>query len=179
MAKSLRFLIPLFVFVALAGLLYWGLGTDPHRVPSPLIGKPAPQFSLPALDDPGKTVSNADLKGKVSLVNVWATWCVSCRAEHRELMRIAREEGLQIVGLNYKDDRNDAKRWLVSYGNPYVVNAFDANGRVGIDWGGRGTPETFLVDQEGVIRYKQIGPIDQKAWDTTLRPMIEKLKARS
>jgi cytochrome c biogenesis protein CcmG, thiol:disulfide interchange protein DsbE len=179
MGKSLRFLIPLVVFVGLVGLLYYGLGTDPHKVPSPLIGKAAPQFALPALDDPSTTISNANLKGKVSLVNVWATWCVSCRAEHKELMRLAKLGGIQILGLNYKDDRNDAMRWLETYGNPYVVNAFDADGRVGIDWGVYGTPETFLVDQDGIIRYKQIGPIDQQAWEQTLRPMIEKLKARS
>jgi cytochrome c biogenesis protein CcmG/thiol:disulfide interchange protein DsbE len=179
MRKSLRFLIPLVVFVGLVGLLFYGLGTDPRKVPSPLIDKPAPQFALPALDDPKATVSNADLKGKVSLVNVWATWCVSCRAEHQELMRLAKLDGIQILGLNYKDDRDDAMRWLETYGNPYVVNAFDADGRVGIDWGVYGTPETFLVDQDGIIRYKQIGPIDQQAWEKTLRPMIEKLKARS
>ncbi|MGA7981177.1 MAG: DsbE family thiol:disulfide interchange protein [Chromatiaceae bacterium] len=179
MRKSLPFLIPLFVFAGLAWLLFFGLHTDPRRVPSPLIGKAAPQFTLPALDDPSTTVSNANLKGKVSLVNVWATWCVSCRAEHQELMRLAKLDGIQILGLNYKDDRNDAMRWLETYGNPYVVNAFDADGRVGIDWGVYGTPETFLVDQDGIIRYKQIGPIDQQAWEKTLRPMIEKLKARS
>jgi cytochrome c biogenesis protein CcmG/thiol:disulfide interchange protein DsbE len=179
MGKSLRFLVPLFVFLGLAGLLYYGLGTDPRMVPSPLIDKPAPQFSLPALDNPKATVSNADLKGKVSLLNVWATWCVSCRAEHEELMRLAKVDGIRILGLNYKDDRSEAIRWLATYGNPYVVNAFDADGRVGIDWGVYGTPETFLVDKDGIIRYKQIGPITPEAWETTLRPMIDKLKARS
>jgi cytochrome c biogenesis protein CcmG/thiol:disulfide interchange protein DsbE len=144
-----------------------------------LIGRPAPKFTLPALEDPKVTISNADLKGKVSLVNVWATWCVSCRAEHKELMRLAKVDGVRILGLNYKDDREDAKRWLQIYGNPYVANAFDADGRVGIDWGVYGTPETFLVDRKGIIRYKQIGPIDQQVWEKTLRPLIDKLKART
>ncbi|MEJ2388411.1 MAG: DsbE family thiol:disulfide interchange protein [Chromatiaceae bacterium] len=159
--------------------MFYGLYQDPHLVPSPLIGRPAPKFTLPALEDPKVTISNADLKGKVSLVNVWATWCVSCRAEHKELMRLAKVDGVRILGLNYKDDREDAKRWLQIYGNPYVANAFDADGRVGIDWGVYGTPETFLVDRNGIIRYKQIGPIDQQVWEKTLRPLIDKLKART
>ncbi|MEJ2326310.1 MAG: DsbE family thiol:disulfide interchange protein [Chromatiaceae bacterium] len=159
--------------------MFYGLYQDPHRVPSPLIGRPAPKFTLPALEDPKVTISNADLTGKVSLVNVWATWCVSCRAEHKELMRLAKVDGVRILGLNYKDDREDAKRWLQIYGNPYVANAFDADGRVGIDWGVYGTPETFLVDRNGIIRYKQIGPIDQQVWEKTLRPLIDKLKART
>jgi cytochrome c biogenesis protein CcmG/thiol:disulfide interchange protein DsbE len=179
MSKSMRFLTPLAIFGVLVLLLFYGLYQDPHLVPSPLIGRPAPKFTLPALEDPKVTISNADLKGKVSLVNVWATWCVSCRAEHKELMRLAKVDGVRILGLNYKDDREDAKRWLQIYGNPYVANAFDADGRVGIDWGVYGTPETFLVDRNGIIRYKQIGPIDQQVWEKTLRPLIDKLKAKT
>lgn len=179
MSKSMRFLTPLAIFGVLVLLLFYGLHQDPHLVPSPLIGRPAPKFTLPALEDPKVTISNADLKGKVSLVNVWATWCVSCRAEHKELMRLAKVDGVRILGLNYKDDREDAKRWLQIYGNPYVANAFDADGRVGIDWGVYGTPETFLVDRNGIIRYKQIGPIDQQVWEKTLRPLIDKLKAKT
>lgn len=178
MGKSLRFLLPLALFVALAALLFYGLGTDPRRVPSPLVGKPAPQFSLPALNESGRTVSDADFRGRISLVNVWASWCVSCRAEHAELMKIAREENdIQIVGLNWKDAAPDATRMLRQFGNPYLASAFDADGRVGIDWGVYGAPETFVVDPKGIVRYKQIGPIDRRAWEETLRPLINEIKA--
>jgi cytochrome c biogenesis protein CcmG/thiol:disulfide interchange protein DsbE len=140
------------------------------------VGKPAPEFSLPALLDPDRTVSSADLDGKVTLLNVWFSSCVSCRAEHRELMRIAREGGVQIVGLNWKDDKEAAVEMLRQFGNPYSLIAVDEAGRVGIDWGVYGAPETFVVDPEGIIRYKQIGPIDQGVWEQTLRPLVEKIK---
>ncbi|HHO69558.1 MAG TPA: DsbE family thiol:disulfide interchange protein, partial [Gammaproteobacteria bacterium] len=146
MPPFLRYLTPLLLFLALAGLLYKGLSLDPHRVPSPLIGKPAPAFSLPRLQQPDAVLSSDDLKGKVSLLNVWATWCVACRAEHPLLVQLARQ-GVPIYGLNYKDKRPDAQRWLQRYGNPYLANAFDADGRVGIDWGVYGTPETFVIDK--------------------------------
>jgi cytochrome c biogenesis protein CcmG/thiol:disulfide interchange protein DsbE len=179
-AKSLRFLVPLALFVALAALLFFGLGTDPRRVPSPLVGKPVPQFSLPTLQDPKRTVSDADLRGQISLVNVWFSTCVSCRAEHRQLMAIAKESGAQIVGLNWKEEnRADALRMLRQFGNPYHVVAYDEDGRVGIDWGVYGAPETFIVDRKGTIRYKQIGPIDQTVWEQTLKPIVEQLKAES
>jgi cytochrome c biogenesis protein CcmG/thiol:disulfide interchange protein DsbE len=177
MSKSLKALVPLVLFLGLAALLFYGLGTDPRKVPSPLVGKPAPEFSLPALLDPGRTVSSADLEGKVTLLNVWFSSCVSCRAEHRELMRIAREGGFQIVGLNWKDDKGAAIQMLRQFGNPYSLIAVDEAGRVGIDWGVYGAPETFVVDPEGIIRYKQIGPIDQEVWEQTLRPLVEKIKA--
>jgi cytochrome c biogenesis protein CcmG/thiol:disulfide interchange protein DsbE len=179
MNRSVRFLLPLLIFAGIAAFLFRGLGMDPRKVPSPLVGKPAPAFSLPELRDPERTVSDQDLKGKVSLVNVWATWCVSCRAEHDELMKVSREDGIQIVGLNYKDERNEALQWLRRYGNPYAMNAFDREGRVGIDWGVYGTPETFLVDREGIIRYKQIGPINRQVWEETLRPLVQELKVGS
>jgi cytochrome c biogenesis protein CcmG/thiol:disulfide interchange protein DsbE len=177
MSKSLKALVPLVLFLGLAALLFYGLGTDPRKVPSPLVGKPAPEFNLPALLDPGRTVSSADLEGKVTLLNVWFSSCVSCRAEHRELMRIAREGGFQIVGLNWKDDKGAAIQMLRQFGNPYSLIAVDEAGRVGIDWGVYGAPETFVVDPEGIIRYKQIGPIDQEVWEQTLRPLVEKIKA--
>ena len=177
MSKSLKALVPLVLFLGLVALLFYGLGTDPRKVPSPLVGKPAPAFSLPALLDPGRTVSNADMEGKVTLLNVWFSSCVSCRAEHRELMRIAREGGVQIVGLNWKDDKGAAIQMLRQFGNPYSLIAVDEAGRVGIDWGVYGAPETFVVDPEGIIRYKQIGPIDQEVWEQTLRPLVEKIKA--
>jgi len=176
MSKSLKALVPLVLFLGLVALLFYGLGTDPRKVPSPLVGKPAPEFSLPALLDPDRTVSSADLAGKVTLLNVWFSSCVSCRAEHRELMRIAREGGVQIVGLNWKDDKGAAIQMLRQFGNPYSLIAVDEAGRVGIDWGVYGAPETFVVDPEGIIRYKQIGPIDQEVWEQTLRPLVEKIK---
>jgi cytochrome c biogenesis protein CcmG, thiol:disulfide interchange protein DsbE len=179
MKSYLRFFLPLLVFVGIALFLFRGLAIDPRKVPSPLVGKPAPSFALPELRDPTRTVSNADLLGQVSLLNVWATWCVSCRAEHKELMRLAREDGLQIIGLNYKDERNDALQWLRQYGDPYRMNAFDQDGRVGIDWGVYGTPETFVVDRKGIIRYKQIGPISREEWEATLRPLVQQLKVES
>lgn len=180
MSKSVKFLTPLILFMGLVALLFFGLGTDPRKVPSPLVGKPAPQFSLPALQDPSRSVSDADFKGKISLVNVWASWCVSCRAEHKELMNLSREEqDVQIVGLNWKDDPNDATRMLRTFGDPYVVSAFDPDNKVGIDWGVYGAPETFVVDGQGIIRYKHIGPIDRRVWEQTLRPLVQKIKAES
>ena len=180
MNKSVKFLTPLILFVGLAALLFYGLKLDPRKVPSPLVGKPAPQFSLPALQDPNRMVSDAEFKGKISLVNVWASWCVSCRAEHAELMKLSREEqDIQIMGLNWKDDPNDATRMLRTFGDPYVVSAFDPDNKVGIHWGVYGAPETFIVDFEGIIRYKHIGPIDRKVWEQTLRPLVQKIKAKS
>jgi len=180
MNKLIRSLTPLVLFLGLAALLFYGLGTDPSKVPSPLVGKPVPRFSLPSLGDPNRMVSDTDLKGKISLVNVWASWCVSCRAEHGELMKLSTEEqDIQILGLNWKDDPNDATRMLRMYGDPYVVNAFDPDNKVGIDWGVYGAPETFVVDPRGIIRYKHIGPIDRRVWQQTLRPLVQEIKAES
>ncbi len=179
MPKSLRALIPLALFAGLVALLFFGLGTDPRKVPSPLVGKPIPTFTLPSLLDPNSTVSDADLRGQVSLVNVWFSSCFSCRAEHRELMAIAKSSGVQIVGLNWKDDKPEALQMLRQFGNPYHKIAFDQDGRVGIDWGVYGAPETFIVDKKGTIRYKQIGPIDRTVWDETLLPIVDQLKAES
>lgn len=180
MSNSVRFLTPLILFLGLALLLFYGLGTDPRKVPSPLVGKPVPTFSLPALQDPSRMVTDADLKGSISLVNVWASWCVSCRAEHDELMKLSREAAdIRILGLNWKDDPNDATRMLRTYGDPYVVSAFDPDNKVGIHWGVYGAPETFVVDFEGIIRHKHIGPIDREVWEQTLRPLIQEIKAES
>jgi len=180
MNKSLKSLTPLILFLALAALLFYGLKLDPRKVPSPLVGKPAPEFSLPALQDPARIVSDADFKGKISLINVWASWCVSCRAEHEELMKLSREEqDIQILGLNWKDDANDATRMLRTFGDPYVASAFDPDNKVGIHWGVYGAPETFLVDAKGIIRYKHIGPIDRQVWEQTLRPLVQEIKAES
>jgi cytochrome c biogenesis protein CcmG, thiol:disulfide interchange protein DsbE len=174
-----RYLIPFGIFAVLVVFLAIGLGLDPKVVPSPLIGKPAPEFSLPRLDDPQRHISNADMRGKVWLLNVWASWCVSCRAEHEVIKQLARMNEIEILGLNYKDDPADAARWLQALGDPYVASAMDQDGRVGIDWGVYGVPESFLVDQQGVIRYKQIGPVDQRALQEKILPLIRELKGKS
>lgn len=174
-----RFLIPVVVFAVLAVFLAIGLSLDPKKLPSPLIGKPIPQFTLSRLKDPHATLGSKDLQGKVSLLNVWATWCVSCRAEHELLMALGRRDGVNLYGLNYKDNRADALRWLQVYGNPYRANAFDADGRVGIDWGVYGTPETFIIDKQGIVRHKVIGPITVDVLNGRLLPLIEQLEAAS
>lgn len=172
-----RYLIPAGVFAIVVVFLAVGLNLDPREVPSPLVGKPVPQFSLTRLKDPGLTFSQEDLNGKVSLLNVWATWCVSCRAEHRVLLALAKSGKVDIYGLNYKDKREDALRWLQVLGDPYVANAFDGEGRVGIDWGVYGTPESFLIDKQGVIRHKVIGPITVEVLKDELLPLIEELQS--
>ncbi len=177
MKKSLKFFIPLAIFLGIAAFLFRGLGMDPRRVPSPLVDKPAPEFRLPELKDAAQVVSHQDFKGKVSLLNVWATWCVSCRQEHKVLMKLAKRDGVPIYGLNYKDTRPEAVRWLQMYGDPYLANAFDADGRVGINWGVYGTPETFVIDKTGTIRHKFIGPLNDAEVQETLLPMLAKLNA--
>ncbi|MBK1647335.1 DsbE family thiol:disulfide interchange protein [Rhabdochromatium marinum] len=172
-----RFLVPLFLFGALAGLLLYGLGQDPREVPSPLIGKAAPEFELPDLLDPSRTLSKADLLGQVSLVNVWASWCSACRAEHGMLMEISRRSDVQLLGLNWKDGQAEARQVIRMSGNPYRMIGFDPDNNAGIDWGVYGAPETFVVDRQGIIRYKQIGPIDPQVWQQTLAPMIAKLQS--
>ncbi len=172
------FLIPLFVFVALTVLFAVGLGLDPRLVPSPLIGKPVPQFDLPPVKGrpPGSGLATRDLKGEVALVNVFASWCTACREEHPLLMRMARDKVVPIHGLNYKDRPEDAERWLAQLGDPYHRVGADLNGRVAIDWGVYGVPETFVIDREGRIAYKQIGALTPKALEETILPLIEKLR---
>jgi cytochrome c biogenesis protein CcmG, thiol:disulfide interchange protein DsbE len=177
MTRYLRYLAPLAIFALLVAFLYRGLSMDPKLVPSPLIGKPAPAFSLPRLDDPSATISNTDLKGKVTLLNVWATWCVSCRQEHETLVELAKTGQVDIYGLNYKDNRQDAKRWLAQFGNPYIANAFDGSGRVAIDWGVYGAPETFIIDRNGIIRHKHIGPLTVDIINREILPLVAKLKS--
>jgi cytochrome c biogenesis protein CcmG/thiol:disulfide interchange protein DsbE len=171
-----KFLIPLLIFLVIAGFLAVGLVLDPKEVPSPLIGKPAPALSLPALDDPSRIITTEEFKGKTWMLNVWATWCVSCRAEHRVLVDMARHSDIPIVGLDYKDDAADAKRWLQQLGNPYVVTAFDEKGRIAIDWGVYGTPETYVIDKAGIIRFKQIGPINTEVLQDKILPLIKQLE---
>ncbi len=171
-----KFLIPLAVFVILLVFLGVGLTLNPREVPSPLIDKPAPAFSLSQLHEAEKTLTPADLKGKVWLLNVWASWCVSCRQEHPLLVELGKANVVPIYGLNYKDQRPDALKWLDQFGNPYTASIVDADGKVGIDYGVYGVPETFLIDKEGVIRYKQIGPITPQVLQEKLLPMIRNLQ---
>ena len=172
-----RYLLPLAVFLVLAGFLAVGLNRDPHEIPSPLVDKPAPAFNLPRLDDPLQMISTQDLRGQVWLLNVWASWCVACRQEHPLLVDLARAGTLKVYGLNYKDKREDALGLLRKSGDPYVKSVSDTEGLVGIDYGVYGVPETFVIDKQGVIRYKQIGPITAEALRDTLLPLIKKLEA--
>jgi cytochrome c biogenesis protein CcmG/thiol:disulfide interchange protein DsbE len=177
MARYLRYLVPLAIFALLVAFLYRGLSLDPKLVPSPLVGKPMPTFTLSRLDNPAATISDADFKGKVTLLNVWATWCVSCRQEHKTLVQLAKTGQVDIYGLNYKDNREDANSYLAKLGNPYIANAFDNDGRVGIDWGVYGAPETFIIDREGVIRHKHIGPLTIEIINNEILPLVAKLKS--
>jgi cytochrome c biogenesis protein CcmG/thiol:disulfide interchange protein DsbE len=169
----LRYTIPLIVFIGLVLFFASGLKRDPRQVPSPFIGKPAPEIGVSQLKIPDKKIYRSDLLGKAALVNVWASWCVACRAEHEVLLRLARETRLPIIGLNYKDKREAALQWLVNLGNPYTAVAVDADGRVGMNWGVYGVPESFLLDPQGIIRYKQIGPLTWNAVEEKLLPLIQ------
>lgn len=171
-----KFLIPLALFGVLVVFLAVGLRLDPHEVPSPLVNKPAPAFTVAQLEQPEQQFSAADMKGKVWLFNVWASWCVACRQEHPVLMDFARQQLVPIVGLDYKDQRKDALGVLKRSGNPYDVVAFDVDGRVGIDYGVYGVPESYVIDKAGVIRYKHIGPITAEAMEKTIIPLINELK---
>ena len=171
-----KFLIPLALFGVLVVFLGVGLGLDPHEVPSPLVNKPAPAFKVPQLEQPELQFAAEDMKGQVWLFNVWASWCVACRQEHPVLMQFARQKLVPIVGLDYKDQRKDALGVLKRSGNPYDINAFDADGRVGIDYGVYGVPESYLIDKAGIIRYKHIGPITAEALEKTIIPLINELK---
>ncbi|HLX78961.1 MAG TPA: DsbE family thiol:disulfide interchange protein [Burkholderiales bacterium] len=171
-----RFLLPIAVFILLIGFLAAGLKLDPREVPSPLVGKPAPAFDLPVLLQPDKRFAPRDMRGKVWLLNVWASWCVSCREEHPVLVELSKKGVLPILGLNYKDKGDDARRWLAQFGNPYQLSAVDADGRIGIDYGVYGVPETYVIDGNGVIRYKQIGPITPAMLEEKILPLAMALK---
>jgi cytochrome c biogenesis protein CcmG/thiol:disulfide interchange protein DsbE len=171
--------ILLAVFLALVVLLGLGLQLNPREVPSPLIGKPAPAFQLPQLHEPGKTFSPADMRGRVWMLNVWASWCVSCRVEHPVLMDLAKTGVVPIYGLDYKDQPDEAKKWLVQFGNPYQLSAVDAKGVVGIDYGVYGVPETYVIDKRGVIRYKQIGPVTPEVLKNKVLPLVKQLQAEA
>ena len=173
--KTLRFIIPLVVFVVLVGFLAVGLKLDPRAVPSPLINKPAPAFALPRLDDAAKTLRRDDLLGKAWVLNVWASWCGPCRDEHPQVLALARGNYAPIVGLNYKDAQADARGWLQQLGDPYTVSLSDSDGRTGIDWGVYGVPETFVIDKQGVIRFKHVGPLTAAVVQTRIVPLLKEL----
>jgi len=175
----LKYILPLILFIVLAVFLALGLNLHPSEIPSPLIGKPAPAFSAPKLQAPEEKLSPTDLKGNVWLFNVWASWCASCRSEHPILNQLAQQKAAIIVGLNYKDEPEAAKGWLAQLGNPYDVSIMDQDGRIGIDWGVYGVPETFVVDKRGVIRYKHTGPVTPEDVQQTFLPLIAKLQAEN
>ena len=172
-----RAMLPLVIFVALAVLLGVGLQLNPREVPSPLVNKAAPAFSLPQLHRPEQTLGPEALRGQVWLLNVWASWCTSCRLEHPVLVDLARGAQVPIYGLNYKDKRDDALAWLQRFGNPYQATVFDPKGLVGLDYGVYGTPETFVIDQQGVIRHKQVGPLTVEVLEKTILPLVRRLRA--
>lgn len=172
----MRFLVPLAIFVVLVGFLVVGLGLKPREVPSPLIGKPAPEFQLRQLHDSDKMLTSKENLGKVWLLNVWASWCVSCRQEHPLLVELAKSGIVPVYGLNYKDQRDDALRWLKQFGDPYTISIVDPEGRTGLDYGVYGVPETYVIDKNGVIRYKQIGPVTVDALQTKILPLVKELQ---
>ncbi len=169
-----RYVAPLLAVVLLIGFLVIGLKRgDPRALPSPFIGKPAPQFELPTLKDPEVTIGSEDLAGKFSLVNVWATWCAGCRAEHDFLMDLAARNSIPIYGINWRDTRPKALQWIAQLGDPYIASGYDDTGRVGIDWGVYGAPESFLVSADGIVVHKHLGPLSQETWEQDFLPLIE------
>ena len=175
--KRWHLIAPLVLFVLLAAFLWRGLRLDPHEVPSPLVDKPAPSFALTRLDDASRTIRRDDMLGKVWLLNVWASWCVACRDEHPTLLEFSKTRAAPIVGLNYKDTRPEGQQWLSQFGNPYDVSAFDRDGRVGIDFGVYGVPETFVIDKRGMVRFKHVGPLTPEVIETRIKPLLKELNA--
>jgi cytochrome c biogenesis protein CcmG/thiol:disulfide interchange protein DsbE len=168
----LKYLVPLGLFLLLGAFLYVGLHRDPRNLPSPLIGRAAPEFDLPSLHDPEYRVANAELRGRAYVLNVWGTWCPGCRQEHDVLLEIARENVLPIVGLNWKDDPDKARQWLVELGDPYATVAMDVEGRATLDWGVYGAPETFLIGPDGKVLYRHIAPMTLEVWREHFLPLI-------
>ncbi|GIU33941.1 DsbE family thiol:disulfide interchange protein [Shewanella colwelliana] len=179
MKKRLVLFIPLVLFLVMGVFLYKGLFLNPQQLDSALEGKPIPAFQLERLEDSNEIITNESLKGQVSLLNVWATWCPSCKYEHPYLMRLARQNILPIYGINYRDERALAVRELTREGDPYTKNIFDHDGRLGLDLGVYGAPESYLVDHNGIIRFRYAGPIDMRVWKETLYPMIQELQAEA
>lgn len=175
----LRYAVPIAVLAALIALFAVGLNQDPSYVPSPLIGKPAPAFALPRVDNPALQLDRSELLGDVSLLNVWATWCVGCRQEHPFLVELARRGEVRIFGLNWKDDPASARAWLSRLGDPYVASGMDQDGRVAIEWGVYGAPETFLLDAAGIVLYKHIAPLTPEIWEREFVPRIRKARGKA
>jgi len=173
--KRWHLIAPLVLFVLLAAFLWRGLKLDPREVPSPLVDKPAPAFALTRLDDASRTIRRDDMLGKVWMLNVWASWCEACRTEHPTLVSFAKTGTVPIVGLNYKDTRHEGLGWLARFGDPYAMSLFDEKGRVGIDFGVYGVPETFVIDKQGVVRFKLIGPLTPELITTKIRPLLKSL----
>lgn len=171
--------LPLLIFGVMVVFLAIGLSLDPREVPSPLIGKPTPTFSAPQLHKAEQNFAPEQFKGKVWLLNVWASWCVSCRAEHQVINTFAKTGLVSIVGLNYKDEPADAKKWLGALGNPYQLSVMDRDGKIGLDWGVYGVPETFVIDKKGIVRHKHIGPVDEKSLQDELIPLIQTLNGEA
>lgn len=169
----LRYLIPLGLFLVLVVFLAIGLFRDPQKLPSALLDKPAPTFRLPQLKDPAKTFSAEDMRGKVWMLNVWASWCIACREEHPYLPQYAKV--IPIIGLNYKDKSEDALAWLQDLGDPYTLSAVDLEGRVAIDYGVYGAPESYVIDKNGTIRLKHVGPVTPDVWSKTILPLVQEL----
>ncbi len=172
----LRYSLPLAIFFILAIFLLIGLKLNPRDIGSTLIDKPAPSFVLPQLENTANTLSDKDFLGKVSMLNVWASWCTTCRYEHPLLMALAKNQKIAIYGLNYKDTLTEARDVLLNDGNPYLSNAFDQKGNTGIDWGVTGTPETFIIDKKGIVRYKHTGQLTEKVLQETIFPLIDTLE---
>lgn len=175
--SRLKLFLPLFLFAVMAMFLFRGLSLDPKELPSALIDKPFPEFTLPSLGGEG-ALTSANLRGEVSLLNVWATWCVACRVEHPYLQTLA-DDGILLFGLNYKDEDAEALRWLSSLGNPYRFNIADRDGTLGLDLGVYGAPETYLLDEQGVIRYRHVGVVDERVWLNVLKPLYEELQRKA
>ena len=169
----MRYALPIVVFVLLVIVFSFGLFNDPRELPSPFLGEQAPAFEVPSLKEPERLVGSANYAGEMALVNVWATWCVGCRQEHDFLMELAAAGTIPIYGINWRDRRNEALSWLRQLGDPYVFSAFDEDGRVGIDWGVYGAPESFLISPDGVVLHKHLGPLTQAIWDEKFVPLIE------
>lgn len=173
MIRKLLFFLPLVVVLGLGALLWRGLSIDPKELPSALVGKPVPNFELPWIERPGENLDQEIFQGEVSLLNVWATWCPACKDEHPFLMELA-DRGVRIIGLDYKDDLNAAKKWLRDLGNPYQATIFDQEGRLGLDLGVYGAPETFLIDQEGIVRLRHAGVVDETVWREKFLPLFDR-----
>ncbi|NMT64687.1 DsbE family thiol:disulfide interchange protein [Marinobacter orientalis] len=174
--KRLLLFIPVVLAVALGVVLFAGIGKDPNKLESALIGKPVPEFQLPDLHDEGRELNRELFRGQVSLLNVWGTWCPACRDEHDDLVWLAEEKGIRIVGLNYKDNRDDALVWLDRLGDPYQVSIYDPRGRLGFDLGVYGAPETYVIDAEGIVRHRHVGVVNEKVWEQDIEPLVKRYR---